>query len=262
MIIPAGLKKYSDQLRAGSEIFHSLGVVLKKNNLDTDVGNEGGYACNVKKTEKIFDLIMEAIKLAGYKAGKEIFLGLDAGASEFYDKKSKKYNLKLEQKKINAEKLINLYNSWLAKYPIISLEDPLAEDDFSGWQLLSKKIKKSNYTLPITHYTLLLVGDDLFTTNTERLKNGIEKNLANAVIVKPNQIGTLTETFNFIKLAKENNYKIVVSHRSGETNDDFIADLAVAVNADLVKFGAPSRGERVAKYNRLLAISNDPEFKN
>ncbi|HPA25500.1 MAG TPA: phosphopyruvate hydratase [bacterium] len=281
MIIPAGIKKYEDQLRAGSEIFHCLGMVMKKNKLNTNVGNEGGYACHVKTTTQVFDLIITAIKLAGYKPGKEIFLGIDAGSSEFYNKKTKKYNLKLEKKELTAEQLITLYNSWLIKYPLISLEDPLSEDDFAGWSLLNsqnhnlsfvipakagiqkkEKRKKTKFLDPDFHqddnsdYRLpLLVGDDLFTTNTERLKLGIEKNLANAVIVKPNQIGTLTETFEFIKLARENNYKIIVSHRSGETNDDFIADLAVAVQADFVKFGAPNRGERVAKYNRLLEIS-------
>jgi len=278
MIIPSGIKKYSEQLRAGSEIFHALGKVMKKNNLSTNVGNEGGYAANVKNTTQVFDLIMSAIKLAGYQSGKEIFLGIDAGASEFYDKKIKKYNLNLEHKKLSAEKLANLYLSWISKYPIISLEDPLAEDDFAGWQLLSvipaqagiqKNCFRDNSRDPDfrqddkkerrkkkENHCPLLVGDDLFTTNTERLKIGIEKNLANAVIVKPNQIGTLTETFEFIKMARENNYKIIVSHRSGETNDDFIADLAVAVNADFVKFGAPNRGERIAKYNRLLRIQN------
>ena len=289
MVIPSGIKKYTEQLRAGSEIFQALGSVMKKNKLSVNVGNEGGYACNVKNTAQIFDLIMAAIKLAGYQAGQDIFLGIDAGSSEFYDKKKKVYNLKLENKKLPAEKLSELYLSWMEKNPLISLEDPFAENDFTGWQLLNSKIQTRLSVIPAPDRSRgqapaeipartenlyprdprfrednnnknklpLLIGDDLFTTNTGRLKIGMEKNLANAAIIKPNQIGTLTETINFIKEAQKNNYKIIVSHRSGETNDDFIADLAVAVGADFVKFGAPNRGERVAKYNRLLEINNN-----
>ena len=237
-------------IEMGTEIFHSLGKVLKSHGLDTDLGNEGGYAPDILSSEEAIELILEAIKKAGYQAGKDISLATDVGASTLYNKKTKKYILKADKLSLTRDQLIEFYLDWIKKYPIISIEDPLYEDDWEGWRSLMSNVKcqMSNVTI---------VGDDLFTTNTERLKKGIEMGAANAIIIKPNQIGTLTETIDCIKMAKEAGYKIIVSHRSGETNDSFIADLAVASGADFIKAGAPSRGERVAKYNRLMEIEDN-----
>lgn len=244
MIVPQ-FKKFVDALQAGSEIFHSLGGILKSRGLTVLVGDEGGYAPPLKKNEDAFELIEEAITRAGYK--QEIKMAFDAAASEFFDKKNHEYDLVIEKKKLNTKDLLKLYQAWLNKYPIISIEDGLAEDDWASWQLQTEMLGGRS----------MLVGDDLFTTNVKRLEMGLSKKVANAVIVKPNQIGTLSETVDFIKMAQNNNYKVVISHRSGETCDSFIADLAVASGADFIKAGSLSREERLSKYNRLLEIERE-----
>jgi enolase len=240
-------RSFKKMLEIGVEIFHSLGDVLRSHGLDTDLGNEGGYAPNILSSEEAIELILEAVKKARYQYGKDVFLAIDAGASTLYNKRTKKYILKADKLSLNQDQMIEFYLDWLKKYPFISIEDPLYEDDWTGWQKLNCKSQ-------IPNSKFLIVGDDLFTTNIERLEKGIELEAANAVIIKPNQIGTLTETINCVKLAKRAGFKIICSHRSGETNDTFIADLAVACQADFIKAGAPSRGERVAKYNRLMEI--------
>ncbi|MEA2088252.1 MAG: phosphopyruvate hydratase [Patescibacteria group bacterium] len=238
---------FSKQIRMCSEIFHELGNILKKRGLDTDVGNEGGYAPDIYSSIQGLDLIMAAIVNAGYALGIDVGISIDVGSSVLYDNEKRKYIFKLDQSIFTNSTLIGLYYEWLRKYPIIFIEDGLAEDDWEGWKELTEVLGKN----------IILVGDDLFATNIKRLKKGIKQNIANAILIKPNQIGTLTETIECIKFAKSANYKIIVSHRSGETNDDFISDLAVAVNADYIKAGAPNRGERVAKYNRLLGIEEE-----
>ena len=247
MIILVKKNKFKEKVRAGSEIFHALGDVLKSKGYDTDVGNEGGYAPNIRSSVSAIEFIIEAIKKAGYKSGKEVALGTDVGASELYNKATKKYVFKLDGSHLSSDGLIELYSDWLKKYPIISIEDGLAQDDWTGWQTLTRELGRK----------VQLVGDDLFVTNTDRLKKGINQKAANAVLIKLNQIGTLTETIDCVKLAQKSNYKTVISHRSGETCDDFIADLAVAINADYIKAGSLSRGERVAKYNRLMEIEQN-----
>ncbi len=247
MIVPVKETSFSKKLRMGSEIFHKLGEVLKKANLDTDVGNEGGYAPNIDSTIQALELILAAVIEAGYQPDKEIKLATDVGSSELYDKKTKKYIFALDSANFTKGNLIGLYYEWLRKYPFMSIEDGLAEDDWDGWKELTAELGDK----------LLLVGDDLFTTNEVRLRKGIKEKAANAVLIKPNQVGTLTETINCIKLAQKHKYKLVASHRSGETCDDFIADLAVAVGAEYIKAGSLCRGERLAKYNRLLEIEDN-----
>jgi enolase len=249
MIVPQQ-KKFFERTRCGAEIFHALGKILKKNDYTTLVGDEGGYAPKLKKNSQAFDLITAAAKQAGYMPGRDVFLAIDAASSEFYDAKQKKYELKLEKRKFSAAELAALYGAWLKKYPIISLEDPLAEDDWENWRLFTETTKQQNKKT-------LVVGDDLFTTNPKRLQKGIDMSVANAILIKLNQIGTLTETLETIKLARQNDYKVVISHRSGETCNTFIADLAVGVNADYIKTGSLSRTERVAKYNRLMEIEEE-----
>jgi enolase len=246
MIVPR-MKTFSERLRCGAEVFHSLKQVLKSKKHSIYVGDEGGFAPSLKKNEDAPKLIIEAIKKAGYKPGKDVFLAIDVAASEFYDAKKKIYNLKRDGKKLNAEGLMKLYAGWLKKYPIISIEDGLAEDDWDNWTKFTKNFGKK----------MILVGDDFFTTNTARLACGIEKKAANAVLIKYNQIGTLTETMDCISLAQKNKYKVVISHRSGETADTTIADLAVAVGAEYIKTGSLSRSERIEKYNRLLEIEEE-----
>ena len=255
MIVPLGIKKFVEQMRAGAEIFHALGEVLKQNHLDTDVGNEGGYAPNIDNTMQAFDLIMLAIKKAGYEPGKEIALALDVGASELYDADKRLYTFDLDDHYLLASQLISLYRDWAMKYPIFSIEDGLAENCWEDWEEMTKEFAR--FKPKAAAPKMFLVGDDLFVTDVKRLMAGVKRNVANAVILKPNQIGTLSEAMEFAKTARENNYAIVTSHRSGETCDDFIADLAVALNSDFVKFGSLSRGERVAKYNRLLEIDGN-----
>jgi enolase len=235
---------FAEMVRTGAEIFHELGFVLKEAGFDTDVGNEGGYAPDIYSSVQAVELIMAAIIQAGYEPGKNIGLGIDVGSSELYNKRTSKYIFKLDQAQFTSVTLNDLYYEWFRKFPIISIEDGLAEDDWEGWKALTRELGKE----------MLLIGDDLFVTNIKRLRKGIKERAANAILIKPNQVGTLTETIECIKLAQKHKYKIMISHRSGETCDDFIADLAVAVGADYIKSGSLSRGERLAKYNRLMEI--------
>ncbi len=247
IIIPKGIKKYSKQLQAGSEIFHALGDVLRKDGLDTDVGNEGGYAPDVGKTEMALEYLVKATKAAGYKLGKQIFFGIDVAASKFHDDRTDRYILNTDRRKLTEDEMISLYEEWAEKYPMLSIEDGLAEDAWDGWRRMTKRLGSK----------MLLIGDDLFVTNIERVKRGVVEQCANAVLIKPNQIGTLSETIDTIEYGQKQGYEMVISHRSGETTDTTIADLAVAVNAEYIKTGAPSRSERLAKYNRLLEIEEE-----
>lgn len=246
MIIPVLKTDFKEKVRIGSEIFHCLGNILKKAGFDTDVGNEGGYAPDIVSSIQAVELIMAAISKAGFKPDSQICLGIDVGSSQLYNKSDGKYVFKLDRASFTSGTLADLYYEWFRKYPIIYIEDGLAEDDWSGWQKLNKELGSE----------IMLVGDDLFATNEERLREGLKKRAANSILIKPNQAGTLTETVECAKLAAKHNYKVIVSHRSGETNDDFIADLAVALSADYIKTGSLSRGERVAKYNRLMEIED------
>lgn len=248
MIVPNGAKNIKEAVRYGSEVFHSLKKVLKEKGYNTSVGDEGGYAPLLKSNEEAFELIVEAIQKANYKVGKDISIAIDVAASEFYDKNTKLYTLKKDKVAYDYKDLVDKYYIPLCnKYPIISIEDGLAEDDFEGWKYLTDKIGNK----------IQLVGDDLFVTNYDRLKLGIEKNIANAILIKVNQIGTLTETLKTIELAKKHNYNFIISHRSGESEDTTIADLAVASNARQIKTGSLSRSDRTAKYNRLIRIENE-----
>ncbi len=247
-VVPEKFDSFKKRLKVSSEIFHELGIVLSENAYDTDLGNEGGYAPNLKQTTDAWELILEAIERAGYQ--EKVFLGLDAGASTFYNKHSQKYNIHLDHKELNASEMINYYMDWIKKYPLKYIEDPLDEEDWSNWAEFKKMID-------LTNRNIVIIGDDLFTTNVKRLQKGIDNNVANSVLIKPNQIGTIKETIQCIKLAQDNKFSVVVSHRSGETCDDFIADLAVGVGAEHIKTGSISRGERISKYNRLLAIEDE-----
>lgn len=246
MVMPVGAKSFREGLRMGAEIFHNLRTVLKSKGLNTSVGDEGGFAPNLASNEEALKTIVEAIEMAGYKPGEEIVLALDVAASGMYNKDKKTYNLAGENRELTVEQMIDYYEDLVEKYPIISIEDGLDEDDWDGWKLLTERLGKK----------IQLVGDDLFVTNTERLKKGIELDITNSVLVKLNQIGTLTETLDTIEMAKTNGFTAVISHRSGETEDTTIADLAVATNAGQIKTGAPSRTDRVAKYNQLLRIED------
>lgn len=242
MIIPTGLPSFSEALRAGTEVFHALKAVLKKQGLNTAVGDEGGFAPDLKSNEEAIELILQAIDNAGYKAGSDMMLALDVASSEFY--KNGEYYLASEDKRLNAEQMGDLLAEWVSKYPIISIEDGMDENDWAGWKYLTDKIGA----------TTQLVGDDLFVTNTQILQRGINENIANAILIKLNQIGTLTETRAAVEMAKLANYRSVMSHRSGETEDTFIADLAVATQCGQIKTGSLSRSDRIAKYNQLLRI--------
>ncbi|MBT4210064.1 MAG: phosphopyruvate hydratase [Candidatus Komeilibacteria bacterium] len=246
-LAPEKAKTFSEKLRQASEVFHKLGDLLEVAGHDTDLGNEGGYAPNVKSHKQVFEFIIHAIESSGYKPGKDIFLGIDAGASEFYDEKKKVYNLDLEGKVFTDDELIDFYFDLMELYPLTLVEDPLDQEDWGAWADISKDefIKTNN---------IKIIGDDLFVTNIERFKKGIKMGVANTILIKFNQIGTLTETLEVIREARDNDYKVIVSHRSGETSDTTIADLAVAVNADYIKTGSTARGERTVKYNRLLKI--------
>lgn len=247
MVIPKH-KKLSERVRIGVEVFHALKELLKKKKLSTGVGDEGGFAPILSKNEDALKLIMTAIQSAGYVPGKDVFLGLDMALSEFY--KDGKYYLNGEKTKpVSAEEVVRTITSWIKKYPLISVEDALSEDDWESWQMITKKLGGK----------IKLVGDDLFVTNVERLQKGVEMNVANAILIKVNQIGSLTETIDTICLAQKHGYAVSVSHRSGETSDTFIADLAVATHADFIKTGSLSRSERVEKYNRLMEIENEVE---
>ncbi len=242
MIVPAGAPTFDDALRCGAEVFASLKKLLKEKNLATSVGDEGGFAPRLSSNEEAITSIVRAIEDAGYAPGKDVQLALDCAASEFFDKKSGKYTF--DKKPVSAAELISIYEQLSTKYPIVSIEDGLAEDDWDSWKALTQKIGNR----------VQLVGDDLFVTNTERLKRGIEGGYANAILIKVNQIGSLTETLDAIRMATEAGYRSIISHRSGETEDTFIADLAVATNAGQIKTGSLSRSDRVAKYNQLLRI--------
>lgn len=244
MVMPVGAETFQQALQMGTEIFHSLKAVLKEKNLNTAVGDEGGFAPNLSSNEEAITTIMTAIEKAGYKAGEEVFIALDVASTELY--KDGKYEFKGEGITRSTDEMIAFYEELIQKYPIISIEDGLAEDDWEGWNKLTKAIGDK----------VQLVGDDLFVTNTERLSRGIEDGTANSILIKVNQIGTLTETFDAIEMAKRAGYTAVISHRSGETEDTTIADIAVATNAGQIKTGAPSRTDRVAKYNQLLRIED------
>lgn len=244
MVMPAGACSFKEALRMGTEVFHNLKSVLKSKGYNTAVGDEGGFAPNLNSNEEALKTIMEAIEKAGYVAGKDIFLAFDVASSEMYE--NGKYNFKGEGKIYSSEELVNYYCDLVEKYPIISIEDGLSEDDWDGWKLLTEKIGNK----------VQLVGDDLFVTNYSRLNMGIEKGIANSILIKLNQIGTITETLDAIELAKTHGYTCVISHRSGETEDTTIADLAVAVNAGQIKTGSASRTDRICKYNQLLRIED------
>lgn len=256
MIVPAGAKNFSQGLRMGTEIYHALKTLLKKHNLSTGVGDEGGFAPDLKDAKEVFDLLTDASRMAGYETGKDIFFAMDAAASELYNNESGMYEFpgetKMKGKKVirSAEDLIDYYEDLVNSYPLISIEDGLNEDDWKGWTNLTKVLGKR----------IQLVGDDLFVTNTQKLKVGIQKNAGNAILIKLNQIGTVSEAMDAIELAHRNGYRTIISHRSGETEDTFIADLSVAVNAGQIKTGAPCRMERVAKYNELLRIEEQLNY--
>jgi enolase len=246
MIVPAGFPNFSESLRAGVEVFHALKAVLKKRGHSTSVGDEGGFAPNLKSNDEAIEAILEAIGLAGYKAGEQIALALDAASSEFYDNGTYVFKKSSGARK-SSDEMIALYANWVKQYPLVSIEDGLAESDWKGWAALTSELGER----------VQLVGDDLFVTNVEYLLRGIKEKAANSILVKVNQIGSLTETMDTIEMAKTHNYTSVISHRSGETEDTFIADLAVATNAGQIKTGSASRTDRVAKYNQLLRIEEE-----
>ena len=247
MIVPSKAKSFADAVRMGAEVFHTLKDVLKQKGLNTSVGDEGGYAPKLSSNEEAIQLVIKAIKQSGYKPGVDIFLALDVASSEFYNQETKKYHLKSENKQLTYKELVSFYESICSKHPIISIEDGLAEDDWEGWKYMTARLGTR----------VQLVGDDLFVTNTERLQKGISNNTANAILIKVNQIGTLTETFEAIEMAKKAGYAAVISHRSGETEDTTIADIAVGLNAGQIKTGSLSRTDRIAKYNKLIRIEDE-----
>ncbi len=244
MIMPVGAKRFSDGLRMGAEVFHALKAVLKKKGLSTNVGDEGGFAPDLPSNEDALKLVMQAIEQAGYKPGEDIVLALDCASTEFYDAKKKRYTLESTGDTLTSDEMVAMWADWAKRYPIVSIEDGMAEDDWAGWKKLTETIGDR----------VQLVGDDLFVTNTARLAEGIEKGIANSILVKVNQIGTLTETIEAVEMAHRAGYTSVMSHRSGETEDSTIADLAVALNCGMIKTGSASRSDRIAKYNQLLRI--------
>jgi enolase len=248
MVMPVGAETFAEGLRMGAEIFHNLRSVLKKKGMSTSVGDEGGFAPNLGSNEEALKVIVEAIQKAGYEAGKDVMLAIDAAATELF--KDGKYVLEGEGKTFSSKEMIDYYEDLLSRYPIISIEDGLSEDDWDGWKQMTDRLGKR----------IQIVGDDLFVTNTEKLAQGIKTGTANSILVKVNQIGTLTETLNAIEMAKKAGYTAVISHRSGETEDSTIADIAVATNAGQIKTGAPSRTDRVAKYNQLLRIEEEIDY--
>jgi enolase len=248
MVMPVKADTFSEALRMGTEVFHHLKKVLHDKGLSTNVGDEGGFAPNITSNEEAIEVVLKAIEKAGYKPGVDIFIAMDAAASEFYDKKSKTYHFKKSSgRKLKPEEMVEYWAKWAKKYPIISIEDGMDESDWKGWKQLTDKIGDN----------VQLVGDDLFVTNVDFLQKGIDQGVANSILVKVNQIGTLTETINAVNLAKQNKYKSVMSHRSGETEDSTIADLAVALNTGQIKTGSASRSDRMAKYNQLLRIEEE-----
>ena len=245
MIMPVGADSFTDAIRMGAEVFHHLKAVLKKGKYSTNVGDEGGFAPNLKSNEDAIKVILNAIESAGYEAGKDIFIALDPAASEYYIPKENVYHLhKSTGEKLAPKDMVEFWKGWVKKYPIISIEDGMAEDDWNGWKYMTDQLGEK----------IQLVGDDLFVTNVTRLQKGITKGVANSILIKVNQIGTLTETINAVNLAYRNSYTAIISHRSGETEDTTIADLAVALNTGLIKTGSACRSERIAKYNQLLRI--------
>lgn len=247
MIMPAGASSFAEALRMGAETFHALKAVLKAKGYNTAVGDEGGFAPDLKSNEEALQVIMEAIEKAGYEAGKQISISLDPASSGFFNKETKKYELKSENKKLISEQMVDYYARLVEKYPIVSIEDGMAEDDWDGWKIMTDKLG----------HKIQLVGDDLFVTNTKRLKAGIEKGICNSILIKVNQIGTLTETLDAIEMAYRAGYSAVISHRSGETEDTTIADIAVAANIGQIKTGSASRTDRICKYNQLLRIEEN-----
>lgn len=248
MVMPAGAASFSDALRMGTEVFHTLKKVLHDKGLSTNVGDEGGFAPNLKSNEEAIEVVLKAIEKAGYKPGEDIFIALDPAASEFYDAKAKVYHFKKSSgRKLKPAEMVEYWANWVKKYPILSLEDGMAEDDWAGWKALTEKIGDK----------VQLVGDDLFVTNVKRLQKGIDEGIANAILIKVNQIGTLSETIDAVNLASRNAYRSVMSHRSGETEDSTIADLAVALNTGQIKTGSASRSDRMAKYNQLIRIEEE-----
>ena len=245
MVMPVGFDNFDKAVQACAEVYHALKKTLNEKGYSTGVGDEGGFAPNLKSNAEAIDVILEAIKKAGYEPGKDIFIAIDAASSEYY--KDGKYVLENEGKTLTAAEMVDFFEDWVNKYPIISIEDGMAEEDWEGWKLLTDRLGKR----------VQLVGDDLFVTNTQRLEDGIYRGVANSILIKLNQIGTLTETLNAIEMANRAGYTAVISHRSGETEDTTIADLVVAVNAGQIKTGAPARSERVAKYNQLIRISEE-----
>ncbi|VYU39417.1 phosphopyruvate hydratase [Clostridium tertium] len=245
MVMPVGAKTFSDALQMCAEVYHTLKKTLHNKGYSTAIGDEGGFAPNLKSNEEAIEVIIEAITAAGYKAGEDMFIAIDAASSEYY--KDGKYVLEHEGKTLTAAEMVDFLEAWVDKYPIISIEDGMAEEDWEGWKLITERLGKK----------VQLVGDDLFVTNTERLEKGIDLGVANSILIKLNQIGTLTETLNAIEMANRAGYTAVISHRSGETEDTTIADLVVAVNAGQIKTGAPARSERVAKYNQLIRIEEE-----
>ena len=245
MVMPVGAKTFSEGLQWGVEIFHALKTVLKKKGFSTNVGDEGGFAPNIQSNEEAIETVLTAIQVAGYKTGSQIGIAMDAANSELWNAKEKKYIFhKSDGKKMTSEELVKYWESWVKQYPIISIEDGMAEDDWKGWKMMTEALGKK----------CQIVGDDLFVTNVERLEKGIKENIANALLVKVNQIGTLTETINAVSMAQQAGYNTIMSHRSGETEDSTIADLAVALNCGQIKTGSASRSDRMAKYNQLIRI--------
>jgi enolase len=247
MVMPLGAESFSEGLRWGTEIFHHLKRVLKDRGMSTNVGDEGGFAPNLGSNEEAVQVVLEAIKEAGFVPGKDVYIAIDAAASEFYDTDSKLYIFSSTGERMSSDQMVKFWESWCDKYPIISIEDGLAEDDWEGWKLATDALGKR----------VQLVGDDLFVTNTKRLGRGIDEGIANSILVKVNQIGTLTETIDAVQMATRNGYTSVMSHRSGETEDNTIADLAVALNCGQIKTGSASRSDRMAKYNQLLRIEEE-----
>ena len=245
MVMPVGASSFSEGLQWGVEIFHTLKTVLKKKGYSTNVGDEGGFAPDIQSNEEAIETVMMAISAAGFKAGSQIAIALDPAVSEMYDKTKKVYHFhKSDGKKLSSEKMVDYWANWVKQYPIISIEDGMAEDDWKGWKLLTDTLGKK----------IQLVGDDLFVTNVTRLERGIKEGVGNGLLVKVNQIGTLTETINAVSMAQQNGYNTIMSHRSGETEDSTIADLAVALNCGQIKTGSASRSDRMAKYNQLIRI--------
>ena len=245
MIMPVGAPTFAEALRMGAEIFQNLKKVLKNMNYSTNVGDEGGFAPNLKSNEEAIQVILQAIDKAHYRAGEDVFIALDPASSEYYDVENKVYHLKKSTgDKLTSEQMVDYWNEWIKKYPIFSIEDGMAEDDWDGWKLMTETMGNK----------IQLVGDDLFVTNVKRLQKGLDMNVANSILIKLNQIGSLTETINAVNLAQLNKYSAVVSHRSGETEDTTIADLVVALGTGQIKTGSACRSERIAKYNQLMRI--------